>query len=253
MQELAVAAKTLIGYEEPAEALGSLKTHFLASLNHEIRTPLTGILGMTDLLLETRLDEEQQQYLATVRLCAEDLLSVLNKTLEYSDLAAGQARLVRDEFRLAELVRGAVSSYSAKAWKKGLRLSCRLAPGLPGIVIGDADRLRQVLCHLVDNAIKFTERGRVDVDAAGLSEDERFQLVLSVHDTGIGIPHDMLTRVFDPFTQLNGGLARTHTGLGLGLSLVQKLVTLMGGKISVESQVSRGSAFSVTIPLELPG
>jgi CheY-like chemotaxis protein len=237
---------------EPPDEMGSLKTQFLASLNHEIRTPLTGILGMTDLLLETPLDEEQKDYLATVRLCAEDLLALLNKTLEFSHLAAGQMTLTVEEFHLLEALKGAVSAYSPKAWMKGLRLVCRLAPDLPEVAIGDAVRLRQMLSYVIENAVKFTERGRVEVSASGLLEGGKFHLVVKVSDTGIGIPRDKLVTVFESFRQLDSGLARTYSGLGLGLSLVQKLVALMGGNLSVDSEPGQGSVFTVTIPLELP-
>jgi CheY-like chemotaxis protein len=254
MQALYVReAELAASLAEQEDGLGSLKTHFLASLNHEIRTPLTGILGMTELLLETQLDEEQKQYLATVRLCAEDLLSLLNKTLEFSNLASGHLTLVQEEFNLPEAVKSAVSAYSSKAWTKGLKLVCRVAPDLPQVAIGDALRLRQVLSHIMDNAIKFTERGRVEVSATGLLEDGKFHLALKIRDTGIGIPSDKLVTVFESFRQLDSGLARAYTGLGLGLSLAQRLVALMGGNLSVESEPGQGSTFTVAIPLELPG
>ncbi len=240
------------GPTNPAEEFGSLKTHFLASLNHEIRTPLTGILGMTELLMETRLDEEQKQYLSTVRVCAEDLLSIINKTLEYSNLAAGQATVQPGEFHLPESIRSAAAPYSAKARMKGLGLVCRLAPGLPDIAIGDVTRIRQVLALLIENAIKFSERGRIDVGAEGHSENGAFHLVLNISDTGIGIPRDKLKTIFDSFRQIDGGLARSHTGLGLGLSLAHALVQLMGGELSVTSQMEHGSTFSVVLPLNLP-
>jgi CheY-like chemotaxis protein len=236
----------------PVEEIGSLKTQFLASLNHEIRTPLTGILGMAELLMETPLNEEQKQYLSIVRVCAEDLLSIINTTLEYSQLATGQATVLPVEFHLPESIRSAVAPYTAKAWAKGIRLTCRLAPGLPDIAIGDATRIRQVLAHVIENAIKFSERGRIEVGAEGASENGGFRLVLKVRDTGMGIPPDKLKTIFDSFRQLDGGFARSHTGLGLGLSLAHALVQLMGGDLSVTSAVERGTTFSVVLPLDLP-
>ena len=237
---------------DPVEELGSLKTQFLVSLDHEIRTPLTGILGMTELLMETPLNGEQKQYLSTVRVCAEDLLSIINTTLEYSQLATGQAKVLPAEFNLPEFIRSTVAPYTAKAWMKGLRLVCRLAPGLPEIAIGDVRRIRQVLAHVIENAIKFSERGRIDVGAEGASENGAFRLVLKVRDTGMGIPQDKLKTIFDSFRQLDGGLARSHTGLGLGLSLAHALVQLMGGELTVTSEVERGTTFSAVIPLDLP-
>jgi CheY-like chemotaxis protein len=236
----------------PVEEIGSLKTQFLVSLDHEIRTPLTGILGMADLLMETPLNGEQKQYLSTVRVCAEDLLSIINTTLEYSQLATGQAKVLPAEFHLPESLRSTVAPYTAKAWMKGLRLVCRLAPGLPEIAIGDVRRIRQVLAHVIENAIKFSERGRIDVGAEGASENGAFRLVLKVRDTGMGIPQDKLKTIFESFRQLDGGLARSHTGLGLGLSVAHALVQLMGGELTVTSEVERGTTFSVVIPLGLP-
>ncbi len=237
---------------EPHDELASLKTQFLGSLNHELRTPLTGILGMTDLLLETRLDAEQQDYAASIRACADQLLVLFDKTLEFSDLASGRAVLARREFRLPESVRGAVYEHLTSARAKGLRLVCRMCSGLPEVAVGDAARLQRLLTHLVENAVKFTEFGRVEVIAAGRIDGRRLELRLDVSDTGIGIPPERLPLVFEAFRQLDSGPARAYNGLGLGLSLAQKLASLMGGALAVDSAPGRGSVFSAIIPLELP-
>ncbi len=247
-----MAAETTTTSVESNDDIAGLKTQFLTSLNYEVRTPLTGILGMTDLLLETTLDEEQKEYVATVRVCADDLLALFTKTLEFSDLSFGRVVLARQEFHLPESLRGAVSAHSLAARAKGLSLRSRFAVSLPEVAIGDARRLQQVLSHILDNAVKFTERGKVEVGASGDIADGKFVLQLEVRDTGIGIPADKLPAVFESFRQLDSGLSRSYNGLGLGLSLVQKLTALMGGSLAVESEPGQGSLFSVAIPLELP-
>ncbi len=237
----------------PAEEIATLKTQFLASLNHEVRTPLTGIVGMTDLLLETALSQEQREYVDAARHCAGDLLAIFNKTLEFSDLSSGRVILERHEFHLPEVLRNAVSAHVPAARDKGLKLSCRLPLNLPETAVGDAVRLGQLVFYMVENAVKFTERGKVQVLVAAHVKDARLQLNIKVQDTGIGIAPDKLEMVFESFRQLDGGLARAYGGLGLGLPLVQKLTLLMGGHVSVESQPGVGSEFSVTIPLEQAG
>ena len=248
-----MASETVTVAAEAEDSLSSLKTQFLASLNHEVRTPLTGILGMIDLLLETPLDDEQKDYVTTVRLCADDLLALFNKTLEFSDLSSGRCELTRQEFHLPETLRNAVMEHAENARGKQIKLVCRLAPDLPEVAVGDAVRLRQVVSYVVENGVKFTEQGKVEVLGTGRFDDGRFVLKLKVTDTGIGIPADKLLAVFESFRQLDSGLARSYPGLGLGLPLVQKVTMLMGGDLAVESEPGRGSVFSVTIPLELAG
>ncbi len=188
-----------------------------------------------------------------MRLCAEDLLALLNKTLEFSSLSSGRLTLLQEEFNLPEALKSVVSAHSSKAWSKGLKLTRRIPPDLPHVAIGDAPRLRQVLSEIIENAIKFTQQGSVEVSATGLLEEGKLHLGLSVRDTGIGIAPDKLATVFESFTQLDSGLARAYPGLGLGLSLAQRLVSLMGGKLTVESELGQGSTFTVTVPLGLAG
>lgn len=236
-----------------SDELSVLKDQFLASLNHEIRTPLSGILGMIDLLLETRLDEDQQEYAKAARLCAEALLDVLNATLEYSALSAGNLGLEEIEFPLRETLRSAVNEQLNKADAKGLRLHCTLAHDVPATAIGDAVRIRQILSHLIGNAMKFTNWGEVHVVASvEPGEADSFCLSVSVRDTGIGIPLDQLNLIFDSFRQIDSGLSRTYAGLGLGLALAQKLARLMHGEISAISDEGKGSTFSLRLPLRLP-
>ena len=225
-----------------------LKGTFLSNLNHEIRTPLSGILGMADLLLETNLDEEQKEYVAAARLCAENLFHVLNSTLEYSALEAGQLKLDETEFSLREMLDSVIAPEREKAGAKGLRLTASLEPSLPETIIGDAARIRDILRHLLDNAIKFTPQGSVTLT---LSRDYD-QLIAAVRDTGIGIPADRQAHIFESFRQGEMGLSRCYAGLGLGLALARKLASLMGGGIEFESQMDVGSTFTLRIPLRQP-
>ena len=235
------------------EDLREVQGQFLASLNHEIRTPLSGILGMTDLLLETPLTEDQLEYVGATRLCAENLLEILNVTLEYSALAANNVLLEETEFSLRDALDGVLGEFAAKAEAKGLRLVRALDASLPEAVVGDPQRLRQILRHLVANGVKFTREGKVEVAAsatAGL--DRRVRVSLRVLDTGIGIAPDRLAEIFESFRQLETGLSRNHGGLGLGLAVAQKLIALLDGSIAVDSELGQGSVFSVTLPFKLP-
>jgi CheY-like chemotaxis protein len=228
------------------------RARFLASLSHEVRTPLSGILGMTDLLLETKLDEEQKEYVQAARLCAENLLELLNATLEYSALSAENIQLDESEFALREMLESIASEFEVKARSKGLRLIRDFSPDLPQMAVGDGLRLHQILAHLMANAVKFTHRGVVEIGASIRPVSEReFVLQLRVADTGIGIPADQLHSVFESFRQLDTGLSRQYSGLGLGLSLAQKIATLMNGHLSPSSKVGEGSTFRVEIPLRV--
>lgn len=233
--------------------LREVQGEFLASLNHEIRTPLSGILGMTDLLLETPLSEDQLEYVGATRLCAENLLEILNVTLEYSALASNHVRLEQTEFSLRDALQGVLSEFATKAEAKGLRLVRALDASLPEMVVGDPLRLRQILWHLVANAVKFTREGQVEVAAAAMvSVDRQVNVTLRVHDTGIGIAPNQLAEIFESFRQLETGLSRNHGGLGLGLAVAQKLIALLDGSISVQSDLGKGSVFTVILPFKLP-
>ena len=235
------------------DELSELKGQFLTSLNHEIRTPLSGILGMTDLLLETSLSEEQKEYVGAARLCAENLLEILNVTLEFSALSANRLQLEEAEFSVRETLAGLVSEFAFKAESKGVRLRHSFDRNLPAAVVGDAVRLRQLLWHLLGNAVKFTQRGEVELSAsAGTHGEAGVPITIAVRDTGVGIRPDQVGSIFESFRQLETGLARNYPGLGLGLAVAQKLAILLSGSISVESEVGRGSVFTVRVPLRLP-
>jgi CheY-like chemotaxis protein len=234
------------------DELRDVQGQFLSSLNHEIRTPLSGILGMTDLLFETPLSEDQREYVGATRVCAENLLEILNVTLEYSALAANQVLLEETEFSLRDTLEGVLGEFAPKAEGKGLLLERAWDGSLPEMVVGDPLRLRQILWHLVGNAVKFTRTGRVEVAAGAMASVDRLvRVTLRVQDTGIGIAPDQLVEIFESFRQLETGLSRNHGGLGLGLAVAQKLIALLDGSISVDSEVGKGSVFTVTLPFKL--
>ncbi len=235
------------------DELSVMKGQFLASLNHEFRTPLSGILGMADLLLETHLTEEQKEYVGASRLCAENLLEIFNATLEFSSLCANHIELDETEFPLRETIEGVVTEFGLKASQKGLRLRHNLDRSLPFAVVGDAVRIRQLLCHLIGNAIKFTENGDVEVSASARETGETggALVAIQVRDTGIGIAREQLDTIFESFRQLETGLARNYPGLGLGLALAQKLAVLLRSELTVTSELGHGSTFAVALPLRL--
>src|SRR5579864_3760592 len=235
------------------DELSELKGQFLMSLNHEIRTPLSGILGMTDLLLETSLSEEQKDYVGATRLCAENLLEILNVTLEYSALSANHLHLEETEFSLRETLAGLVSEFASKAESKGVRLRHNFDRSLPATFVGDALRLRQLIWHLLGNAVKFTQRGEVELStSAGQLGERGLPVTIAVRDTGIGIRADQVGSIFESFRQLETGLARNYPGLGLGLAVAQKLAILLSGALTVESELGKGSIFALQVPLRLP-
>jgi CheY-like chemotaxis protein len=250
------AASASEAHAEPVQPLAPsapgelerLKGTFLASLNHEIRTPLSGILGMADLLLETKLDDEQREYVSAARLCAESLFEILNATLEYSSLEAGHLSLDEGEFSLRELIESTIAQQASKAESKGLEVHATYDARLPETMMGDAPRLRQLLSHFLANAIKFTHTGGVELRVLRDPGADDI-LRIDVEDTGIGIPAEEMGRIFESFRQVDSGLSRMYPGLGLGLALARKLALLMQGRISVESTPGKGSTFTLRIPL----
>jgi len=248
-------ARALPGYATQREELERLKGQFLASLNHEIRTPLSGVLGMTDLLLETELSEEQSEYVKSARECANSLLEVLNSVLAYSALQAGIYRFESSEFSLRELLESLGREAAARAEAKGLAWKLEISAAAPQTVTGSARHLRESLWQIVQNALKFTNTGFVEMtvgcDPAAGAETER-TMRIQIRDSGIGIPSEELIQIFDSFTQLENGLARSYSGLGLGLAIADKLVRKMGGLIQAESQYGQGSVFTVVLPVHVP-
>jgi signal transduction histidine kinase len=229
-----------------------LKSEFLSSLNDEIRSPLTGIVGMTDLLLETRLDDGQRECVLAAKSCAGEALEQLGALLEFASLAAGRLQLEEADFDLPELLKSAVALQEPKAAAKGLRLFLTVTRELPALAMGDAMRLQEVLTHLLANAIKFTPQGEIELKAGWQPlSPATFRLELNLRDTGIGIPPGQLRAMFECFRQGDSGMARRYSGLGLGLALVRELAHLMRGQVDAESAPGQGAVFSFRVPLRI--
>ena len=234
-----------------AQASDRAKTDFLATMSHELCTPMNGIIGMNEVLEETALDEDQRELTAVIRDSGRDLQTIIGNVLLFSQLEAGRVSLDSTPFNLSRVLRDAIQPFAASAKAKRLVFKARMTPSVPAILIGDKVRTAQIICALLDNAVKFTDQGAVELLIQG-AEDEYglVSLTVTITDTGIGIAPEHKDRIFERFTQQDGSIKRRHGGTGLGLTIAQGLTEVMGGRLTVQSEPDAGSSFTLNLTFE---